>query len=279
MMKKIKHFMLFCAMALISCFVFLICERNHYNLLSQEDLLKIREKLAVLNPQEKEDLTFLMNQTILFDQYGYTLIGYKPMSVCNFLDDSLRGEKLKRGYLVWEKYQFLFSHPNHTLIEYPLGENGEREIALICPHLCRLEIEKNLDDFFIVLGSSYEKEEIFEILTHPAHRDFCKIIKQDRLIGILLGFGENNACLFERYRNTALSGKWEKLALDPLEGFTNEWPIWPRKWRLPSFVCDPSTQETKQLKEHYRKGRKIIRWTYFFRDQFEVTLALLAKDN
>jgi len=46
----------------------------------------------------------------------------------------------------------------------------------------------------------------------------------------------------------------------------------------PSFACDPTTEETQQLKKHYKEAGRIIRWTYFFRNNLEVTLALLMQN-
>ena len=95
---------------------------------------------------------------------------------------------------------------------------------------------------------------------------FYKIGQNVHLLGALLGYGINNAYLFENKNR------------EQLKDFSNEWPVWPRKWRLPCFVCDHTTVETKHLKESYKKARKYIRWTYFNRNNLEVTLALLEKD-
>jgi hypothetical protein len=63
----------------------------------------------------------------------------------------------------------------------------------------------------------------------------------------------------------------------PLQMFSNEWP-WPGRLLSPDFGCDPSTGETQHLKKHYKKAQKIVRWTYFFRNKLEVTLALLVQN-
>ena len=46
----------------------------------------------------------------------------------------------------------------------------------------------------------------------------------------------------------------------------------------PDFACDPTTEETQQLKKHYKEACRIVRWTYFFRNNLEVTLALLMQN-
>jgi len=272
---------------------FLVYERNRYNVVSHLELLTIREKLKVLSPQEKQDLTFFIGEVILFDQYPYTLVGYKPMSICNVIVEDTgdlfafcreafktpRYQTLRRGYLVWEKYQSLFPRKKHILINYAFLGKGRREIALIYPKLCITTIQEHLDDFREILGKPYTSEEVFWILTHPEHNDFYTIIDHTRLVGILFGFGRNNAYLYEQYRGGASrSVTWhQRSEQDPLQMFSNEWP-WPRAQLSPDFACDPSTEETQQLKKHYKKARRIIRWTYFLRNNLEVTLALLMQN-
>ena len=270
-------------LAIISCSAFLFYERNQYNIISEEALISVREKLKILTPQEKEDLTVFIDEAILFNQYPYVLVGYKPMSICNvtlnleYLDEGCNipyCEAKKRGYLVWKKYESIFPQKKIILTDYYLSESeGEKEMALISLKLCSSKIEEHLADFCEVLGRSCKSSEILEILTHPEHNDFHAIMDRDRLLGILLGFGRNNAYLYEQIR----SSYKQPSIKDPLGPLTNEWPYWPRKWRLPGFVCDSTTEETKQLKKHYQKARRIIRWTYFNRDSLEVTLALLTQ--
>lgn len=267
------------------CFSFFLYEICCYNLVSKKELEIVREKLQNLSPQEKKDLAVFFNYANLFCQYPYTLVGYKPMSICNFLQASkdlpkvLRkdyerpkhrafADTLERGHRAWERYQYLFPLKKCLLIRYHASNSkGMNEIALVHPKLCLAKIEEHLDDFCQILQKSYQPEEIFEILTNPKHEKFYCITQQDRLLGILLGFGRNNAYLFEQNRH------------EKLKFFTNEWPGWPRKWRLPGFVSDPTTVETKHLKKLYKEARKFIRWTYFNRADLEVTLALLAQEQ
>lgn len=284
--------LLVCGVLFVGSLAFLIYERNQYNVVSHAELLTIREKLKVLTPQEKEDLAFFIGQVVSFDQYSYTLVGYKPMSICGvIIDDSedlltfrreefktRRNQALKRGYLVWKKYQSLFPRKKYVLVDYSFLGKGRREIALICPNPCIATIQEHLGDFRQVLEKPCSSQEVFWILTHPKHRDFSTIINHTRLVGILLGFGKGNACLYEQYRGGASrSVTWNpQLQQDPLKMFSNEWP-WPGRQLSPDFACDPTTEETKQLKKHYKNARRIVRWTYFLRNNLEVTLALLIQ--
>src|SRR3989344_365913 len=162
---RFRMALLACGLLFIGGLAFLVCERNRYNIVPHVELLTIREKLKVLSPQEKQDLTFFIGQVISFDCYPYTLVGYKPMSICNVIvedtEDLLafcreafkrpRHQTLRRGYLVWEKYQSLFPRKKHVLIDYSFLGKGRREIALICPKLCMATIREHLDDFREIL--------------------------------------------------------------------------------------------------------------------------------
>lgn len=261
--------------------------------MSHRELLAIRERLRVLTVQERRDLEFFISQAISLDQYAYTLVGYKPVSICNvivedtedllpFFRESFQTTKyqtLRRGYLVWQKYQSLFPMKQRVLVDYAFLGRGRREIALICHSLCTRVIQEHLGDFQDVLGKLYTSEEVFEILTHPKHEDFHKIIDHTRLIGILLGFGKGNAALYEQHRGgVSRSAIWyEHSAQDPLQMFSDEWP-WPWAQLSPDFACDPTTEETKQLRKHYQKASKVVYWTYFLRNSLEVTLALLVQN-
>jgi len=175
---------------------------------------------------------------------------------------------LERGYRAFKKYIGLFPQQNFLLLQYHASNSkGMKETALIHPSLCLNQIQDHLDDFHQMLQGDYRSEEIFQILTQPSHKEFYHITQNCRILGILLGFGRNNAYLFEHKK------------LDRLKCFTNEWPVWPRRWRLPGFGCDHSTEETQLLKKRYTKARKYIRWTYFGRNTVQVTLALLAKER
>jgi hypothetical protein len=292
-MRLKKVTVLICGLLFLGGSAFLVCERNRYNVVSHEELLAIRQKLKVLSPQEKQDLSFFIDQIISFDQYPYTLVDYKPMSICNialedtedvsdFSREALKRSKyqiLKRGYLVWEKYQSLFPRKKHILIDYPFLEKGKKEIALIYSKLCMSTIHKYLDDFQKILEKRYTSEEVFWILTHPEHNDFYIIIDNVHLVGILLGFGRNNAYLYEQHLGTSSRSdtKNQQPKRYPVHLFSNEWP-WPGRLLAPNFVCDPTTKETQQLKKHYKKARRIVCSTYFFRNRLEVTLALLMQN-
>ena len=93
------------------------------------------------------------------------------------------------------------------------------------------------------------------------------IMNHDLLQGILFGFGRNNAYLFEQnMRNKLVYFSVHPYFLDRL--ISSE-----IAFAAPGFVCDPTTEETKQLQEKYDYGCKLLYWTYFKRDFLKTTLA------
>ncbi len=289
---RFRMVVLACGVVFIGGLACLIYERNRYNIVSHEELLSVREKLKVLSPQEKKDLAFFIDTALVFDHYSYTLVGYKPMSLSVVVVEDTedlqewvreafkrpRYQTLRRGYLVLEKYQSLFPRKK-LLVNYSFCGKGRKEVVLVCSNACMATIKDNLEDFREILGRQCVTEEVFWILTHPKHDDFYRMIDRTRLFGILLGYGKNNASLFEQYRggiSRSILGP-QRSCQDSLQSFNDEW-FWPTVTRLPDFACDPATEETKELKKHYENARKTIRWTYFFRNNLEVTLALLMQN-
>jgi hypothetical protein len=288
-----KKLSLFGGIFLLAGLSYMLYVRNCYNIVSREEILAVREKLTLLSPEEKRDLAFFIKEIIVFDSYPYTLVGYKPMSMCCVIIEDTedlcadwredfkrpRHQTEMRGWLTWVKYQSLFPLKKHILINYSFMGRGRKEIALICPQLCMATIEKNLGDFQEILGKQCTSEEVFEILVHPEHAEFYTIIDHARLFGILLGFGRNNAYLYEKHQGYASRSNvgYQQTGPNPLQGFSNDRP-WPGALLSPTFACDPTTEETQQLKKHYNQAQKFVRWTYFLRNHLEVTLALLMQN-
>jgi hypothetical protein len=84
---------------------------------------------------------------------------------------------------------------------------------------------------------------------------FQELIRDHLLVGILLGYGTQNALLFSQ--NQKLS-QAKRTALH-----ASSWKIHPIFYIFSevmpvSFACDPFTEETKELKKHYAIERKEI---------------------
>lgn len=268
---------------LLVCFVYFGDQRNQYNLVSHDELIEIRKQLSQIDPEEVKDLAYFFDYAVVLCQYPYTLVGYKPMSICNYLQDaedllpSLQADyrrkkhrafadRIERGFQIWQRHKHLFASRNFQLVasHSPISK-GMKQITLLHKELCRQVVTSHSSLFLSQLPRSADSADILESLSDPSHPQFHELQENDLLLGVLLGFGVNNATLFKAKERTKL------------KVFSNEWLVWPRKWRLPGFLCDPSTQETQELRSRYSEARKYIRWTYFNRNDLEVTLALLVR--
>lgn len=105
--------------------------------------------------------------------------------------------------------------------------------------------------------------------------------------GTLYGYGRNNAWLFSQYSEMAwdecpLAAPWPEEELENLEQL-NKKTLSFQPWNLedlfyPRFVCDPNSEETKQLKQTYQEEREKIVDYYRGKDIVEATLSLLNQN-
>lgn len=255
-----------------------------YNIVSRANLADAKRYLKDLKVDERADLEVFFEYANLFCQYPYTFVHSKPLSICNFYQDAPdlpkicrqvyekpklreRYDSLERGLKALKKVAAKLECQNFMLIDYSQSAStGLREVAIIDVNLLNRAIRENKKDFVSVIGYKATDEEIFHMLTNPGHPKFYELMENDLILGIVLGFGRNNARLFQLKER------------DRLQSFTNEWPYWPRKWRLPCFASDRNSEESIKLMLAYKKARKMIRWTFFGQNQAEVSIALICQD-
>lgn len=111
----------------------------------------------------------------------------------------------------------------------------------------------------------------------------------EMLIGLLLGYGANNARLFsesQQGKDVYSYIEWgEEIDKQMLERLSLKTHLWGVLWETeaeevaallyPTFIADPHSEETQQLKARYIKEREKI--IAFYKDQnfLEATLSLL----
>jgi hypothetical protein len=143
-------------------------------------------------------------------------------------------------------------------------------------------VEQNLEDFQAVLHSLAMQPD--DCIDNKKLDEFLMLCcNQEDLIGMLLGFGKQNAQLFCKYKGTPLDERplisaWpeeESINLEKLiqKDLTfDPWDI--SDLFYPRFVCDPQSEETKQLKQTYRAEREKIIQYFEGKDIVEATLSL-----
>lgn len=268
--------------------------------------------LEMMPRKDKERLEYFFQTLIGWDAFGYVLFGDKPMSFSssekqinpfNSFDSfcfaiSPRRIQTVNGFETWKKYESLFSMPRFVFLydESPSNEtflfiNKKKFIstvdrhALLFQHVLRREVTGEE-----LLQEATSKPLLSEVLAD-----------QDELIGILFGFGEKNACLFQRMmqlksakeqadfcKKFSFGYPWEKEDEELDKGYESVGWISANITgahlknldliNLPGFCAILNDPETAALKEHYLETREKIIEYYKDKDFLEATLQALTAE-
>lgn len=166
----------------------------------------------------------------------------------DYMDDEhiLNRYRLKEGWEAWQKSKHLFKLKNFSFISYPSTHMGEGfiEIALVQHENFLNMVKENLLHFRKLLGQEITPELVLEGFLKSTGEIFDGIQSHEDLLGMLLGYGANNAKLFV--------ANWEALlSFAPTPESTK--PIF-----LPMFMADPLSEETKELRCKYIDQRNLI---------------------
>lgn len=170
----------------------------------------------ILSADETAILDGFIHELFKFSEGGYVLHGKKPMCIQGFSvldsfaghsDSHCRSVILKEGADLWKKF---FSLKNDNIIvhiyNHPTSQAGDAVDILVINKKLFLEVvEKNISLFQYVLGPHVTPLALLEKLIDP-DANFHKVLKYDKvLIGILLGFGVQNALHVSRIENLNLA--------------------------------------------------------------------------
>lgn len=155
-------------------------------------------------------------QTLLLESFlrtlckefsGYVLCGDKPMCIEGYLltDESgaLSGvdEKaliLMKGSELWQSLQVSPDNKEYFFLIFDSKEYGYRHLICINRRAFLRVVNENLSLFRYVLGPTLTAENLLKELIE-AKDQFYKVLKNDNvLLGILLGYGKQNALLVSR---------------------------------------------------------------------------------
>lgn len=245
----------------------------------------------------REDLPILDRffRELLFQKgFAYTLFGDKPISLDCFdlenLDKPDPFATSSEGYRTWEKYAHLFQGPHYLFLFYEDPAEALCELTLVNKRAFHQIISEHREKFAAFFGPNVSSEELLNLLIQKRSLWNTPMKERDDLIGILLGYGKNNADLFQRRseiwgRKKKLSRNREKpspgyhsveeesQALNAtLSSFSGERKITLSYMQLPSFVADRSHRETIQLKKKYTKQRKKMTALFSHRDALRTAL-------
>lgn len=269
--------------------------------------------------KDKRRLDYFFREVCFRNAWAYTLLGSKPMSIHQYTKPSaalrqmifnpevldvlvqcfwppdIRGIfhllnleqiRIRNGWEALNKYVKKLSVSRFFLYTNISKDNKTVVLGLVDKVKLIDIVFRYREDFQGLLEASQVEPK--DLLDDTKLSMFLKAICDDQLIGTVLGFGRDNASLFNKYRmmkvspkNRPMIGVWQELENEHLEKIAQKNRTM-ESWHVvdlfyPTFVCDPDSEETKQLKQSYRKEREEIIKYYEGKDVVEATLSLLSQ--
>ena len=237
---------------------------------------------------------------VLEEGGAYVLFGSKPMAFTAYFTSSDVYNNISRkwylysenrtiqvGWEVWKKYRHRFPSSRFVLESKPFDE-CRAEICLIDRNKFKKTIKSHLEDFQSIFGLEKTSAKILEEYQQGNRALFKLLEEHHAALGILLGFGRENALQF--HERAMKMGKDPNLAQEvslkaplPFIEFVDKSPLQsafnqkhPRTCykflSLPYFLADPRLRETQELKYQYLQQRRQIQKEYAHGHFLEMTL-------
>lgn len=249
--------------------------------------INVVELLNEINPDDRESLEGLFQSFIYKDHFGYTIFGDKPISLSgdftltpweNTITGDRSGGCFWKKWDIWKKYKSLFPIHNFIFLEEQSYNYSDIKFVLVINKKSFLKaVKKYQRTFNEILGYQVNPEKLLQSIESGFSKFQSAIQNSEILWGILLGYGEHNARLYERKNEmTRLIGR-SKLILKNTNPSMNFQSIEDEKKFLDAmlqsfndsfdcicfinpvnFVADLTHPETLMLKRKYlRLDRKI----------------------
>lgn len=229
--------------------------------------------------KDREKLEKFFKLLITKTSLGYTLCGDKPCSIescpnlskipsryaVNIFFKYHGYATLVQGVETWNRYAHHFPSTRFVFRYVPTYNT----LVLINKNAAKRVIEENIDLFQKLTNSSKSAKEFLCEVCFPADVNKDYLIKRNiTLLGILLGYGRNNAMAFE-HKCYFLNLKRFELdnSYQPLCSILN-----------PGFVCienGTNDKENEKIKRTLRQAKQSIRATFRSEDYFETFMRIL----
>jgi len=176
---------------------------------ASDDHFQVQTKLSTISHEDESALHDFLFDLISTTECGYVLYGNKPICFLGVIPPGVdcigtvghhKSVFITSGMKTWEKLQFPKESDNYILHMYNHAENHDEptDVILINRSAFFNVVNANLILFQYVLGPDVTAEKLLKDLLDPS-KDFISVLKNDDvLIGILLGFGTNNALYVSR---------------------------------------------------------------------------------
>jgi hypothetical protein len=239
-----------------------------------------RKIIQSIPADDLESLETFFRNILFYQNLAYTLFGDKPISIeCFDLENEKKPDVFRTscsGYRIWERYAYLFPQEHYIFLFYEDVHQDICEITLINKRAFLETVNKHKEIFANLFGPEMTSETLLSLIIQKRSLWNTPMQDRDDLIGILLGYGKSNAHLFQKRseiwrintkikkQRTQASQGYSSVDEElkhlnaSLQSFSNEGRFSLNYIRLPSFVADPNTEETVQLKKKYSRQRKWI---------------------
>lgn len=197
---SVKHI----AAALISCSLFFSFTK------APEENSKIAERLQLIPPEDKHFLEAFFRSLISFHDGCYVLFGDKPAALMIYQEETALTEANfvrylesfipeKKGYNTWKKYQSQFPLKDYAIVKAKASTANHLAVVFLVQ---KKRLLKALRQNFNLFNKAFPQHISPEALCDAMLKDpsiLGKIcFEHELLLGIILGFGKDNATLFER---------------------------------------------------------------------------------
>ncbi|OGN59316.1 MAG: hypothetical protein A3F40_04040 [Chlamydiae bacterium RIFCSPHIGHO2_12_FULL_27_8] len=260
-----------------------------------------------LSIQEKKNLTLFFNY-LFYENFGYVLFGDKPMGMYSIYNFKLLNKNkikplykiansyyqtfnpqnkfIKDGFNSIKKYSKFFNN-NYCFLKEKNPFNEETELIIFINKKNFIDIiNLNIIDFERVLNKPIIAEDLLNECIKGKNLLTDTLKKHQGLIGMLLGYGRNNAWSY--YIKDSLNQKNDSLIdhqnievsefflpfcledcdevhsnITKILEFKNkdfiDYSFCIEHMTLPIFFADPNSVETKKLEEIYKNNREDIK--------------------
>lgn len=297
-----------------------------------------KDVFTILTAMPKKDrvkLEYFFRELLQEDYFGFVLLGQKPMAIGStltkvnpftclwekpstrvgvancfipplnqrfmfYFHEAISSNRIKfnRAYETWKKYEIFFPMKRFSILYENLYRDGCKNLSIVLINKKTFTqiVNDHIDDFKKVLNREVNMEKLL--------KETDVLLNHDGLLGILLGYGRENALWF--YQNNNLFSEKERAEFyekfHPKIAFTEELgSLWTEeelqnlsKQRisngaihspnldyvsLPTFRADFSSSETQALRENYLKTQQKIVEYYKDKDFLQTTLELLTSTS
>ena len=241
----------------------------------------------------------------IFGEKPMTVVGFfDPLASekrsqidCSFSFLNPENLRIKKGCELLEKYKNLFCSKTIKIKKCKnFIANDVSCILFINVDVFTKTVDDNLSDFKKILGETITSDLLLERILQTDNV-FGEVLRNHQgLIGTLLGYGRNNAWLFHmREEGCFFNGMdslltWDSFSIkrprtiltkEEIQEIDHKLSVFdergildfnPLLMRLPCFLADHSTVETKKLKSKYQSQYRDIIHRYENQDFLEVTV-------